>query len=301
MRFSHRWKAYLRFLQGLPAFLATPISYADAAATVEDRLNRRDDHFLELVRTGIFENPASPYLPLFRQAACGYADVEDGVRRRGIERTLEDLYRAGVWLSLEEFMGRVGHSRAPESGAHKAWQGRTRSQRTNRRRALIKHDFPAGAAAEEERREPKVSLRIIRRCNYACPYCSTSSSLTRPGKMRFADFRTAVRRSFSAGSGRESRPCGTRTRPRTVCRIQAPQGAPRERNRSWFAFPVSANRAAARPWADAERAGTLERGYFFFTINCTKADGSMTRKVKLSVTNRVTSALVWDWYPTAKS
>ena len=58
---------------------------------------------------------------------------------------------------------------------------------------MIEHDFPAGAAAEEERREPKVSLRIIRRCNYACPYCSTSSSLTRPGKMRFADFRTAVR------------------------------------------------------------------------------------------------------------
>ena len=41
-------------------------------------------------------------------------------------------------------------------------------------------------------REPKVTFRIIRRCNFDCPGCSTFSSLDRKGKVRIEDFRRAI-------------------------------------------------------------------------------------------------------------
>jgi hypothetical protein len=40
--------------------------------------------------------------------------------------------------------------------------------------------------------EPKVTIRIIRRCNFDCPGCSTFSTLNRKGTMRYADFRKII-------------------------------------------------------------------------------------------------------------
>ncbi|MEW5900219.1 MAG: radical SAM protein [Acidobacteriota bacterium] len=40
--------------------------------------------------------------------------------------------------------------------------------------------------------EPKISFRIIRRCNFRCPFCSTFSSPDRKGIMRLEDFKAAV-------------------------------------------------------------------------------------------------------------
>jgi organic radical activating enzyme len=40
--------------------------------------------------------------------------------------------------------------------------------------------------------EPKVTIRIIRRCNFDCPGCSTFSTLNRKGTMRYADFRKVI-------------------------------------------------------------------------------------------------------------
>lgn len=40
--------------------------------------------------------------------------------------------------------------------------------------------------------EPKVTIRIIRRCNFDCPGCSTFSSLNRKGIMRLSDFRKVI-------------------------------------------------------------------------------------------------------------
>lgn len=43
-----------------------------------------------------------------------------------------------------------------------------------------------------KRREPKVTFRIIRRCNFDCPGCATFSHLNRKGAVRPKDFRKAV-------------------------------------------------------------------------------------------------------------
>jgi hypothetical protein len=40
--------------------------------------------------------------------------------------------------------------------------------------------------------EPKVTFRIIRRCNFDCPGCSTFSTMHRKGIMRMSDFQAAV-------------------------------------------------------------------------------------------------------------
>jgi len=42
------------------------------------------------------------------------------------------------------------------------------------------------------RREPKLTFRIIRRCAFDCPLCSTFSGVKRRGEMRQSDFRAAM-------------------------------------------------------------------------------------------------------------
>lgn len=74
-------------------------------ALILRQLGRREAAFLDLLRRGVFENAASPYRTLFAWAGCGYADVETMVRRDGLEAALEQLYRAGVYLTHGEFKG----------------------------------------------------------------------------------------------------------------------------------------------------------------------------------------------------
>jgi hypothetical protein len=40
--------------------------------------------------------------------------------------------------------------------------------------------------------EPKLTFRIIRRCNFSCPRCSTFSKLNRKGIMKLSDFRKGI-------------------------------------------------------------------------------------------------------------
>ncbi len=96
----------IRLLAGLPAIFSRTITPRDAAETLRRRLRHRDDDFLALLRTAIFRNPDSPYRRLLDAAGCGYADVERLVRADGVEETLRVLYRAGVYMEVDEFKGR---------------------------------------------------------------------------------------------------------------------------------------------------------------------------------------------------
>jgi len=100
-------QAYLRFLAGLIPYLRQPISIAEARATIQRRLERRGDHFLELARRGIYGEPRSPFLPLLRRAGCEYADLEQGVHRDGVEALLARLQTEGVYVSFDEFKCRT--------------------------------------------------------------------------------------------------------------------------------------------------------------------------------------------------
>ena len=91
---------------GIRAFLSERITVAQAESEIRAAMGRREEHFLEVVRAGVFDAPRSPYRPLFKWAGCEFADLEAGVRRDGLESTLEQLARNGVYLTSEEFKGK---------------------------------------------------------------------------------------------------------------------------------------------------------------------------------------------------
>jgi hypothetical protein len=99
--------AYGRFLAGLPRFLNTPIGYDAACATIRLRLERRHAHFLQMMRTCVYANPRSPYLPLLGAAGCELGDMAAHLARAPLEDLLARLAREGVRVSLDEYKGRL--------------------------------------------------------------------------------------------------------------------------------------------------------------------------------------------------
>jgi hypothetical protein len=100
-------RAYALSVARLRRWLQDAISFEEARARVAQRLRTRDESFLNLIRRCVFGNPRSPYLPLFRQAGCEHDDLVRGIRQHGLEEELRRLKDAGVWISLDEFKGRV--------------------------------------------------------------------------------------------------------------------------------------------------------------------------------------------------
>jgi hypothetical protein len=124
---------YLRILSGMHDYLRTspPARWESA---IRDGLANRESRFLETVRRGVFVNPEHPYTKMFRLAGCGYGDLEEAVRRDGLEAALEALHRQGVWLSHNEFKGgetivRSGERifSTPNSFANPLVEGKTES------------------------------------------------------------------------------------------------------------------------------------------------------------------------------
>ena len=95
-----------RFAAGVARFLRRPLGPAAARAALRRRLAEREAEFVDLVRRGIYANPRSPYARLLAHAGCEPADLERLVRDRGVEGALHALYRAGVYLTVEEFKAR---------------------------------------------------------------------------------------------------------------------------------------------------------------------------------------------------
>jgi hypothetical protein len=95
----------LRFLAALPRFLRTPRTIDDMRTVVRERFRDRESHFLARVAEAL-DLPESPYARLMTHAGCTIHDVADMVSRDGIEAALLQLYRAGVYLSGDEFKGR---------------------------------------------------------------------------------------------------------------------------------------------------------------------------------------------------
>jgi hypothetical protein len=96
-----------RMLSGLPRFLRQPApSVAHSRAALGASFRNRERAFLELLRRAVFEHAASPYAPLFQQAAITHATCEQLVRDHGVEGALNRIHDAGVHVSLDEFKGR---------------------------------------------------------------------------------------------------------------------------------------------------------------------------------------------------
>src|SRR3972149_10524573 len=102
-----RIKQLARIAWGLGNFLKSPMTLEQAKSDIRKRMDNRVSNFLTLAKKLIYENQYSPYRKLLLWVGCEYKDLEESVRHLGIENTLEKLRDEGVYLSLEEFKGKI--------------------------------------------------------------------------------------------------------------------------------------------------------------------------------------------------
>jgi hypothetical protein len=95
------------FLGGLRPFLRNRVSARDAHRRLEQQLAMREQVFRRVLRRSVFEQTASPYRRLFEWSGVSSATVDKLLDTHGLEGTLERLHDAGVYLTLEEFKGRL--------------------------------------------------------------------------------------------------------------------------------------------------------------------------------------------------
>lgn len=103
---SHLLRGRLSLAVGVRDFVRERITVPRAEEEIKRLLDRRDETFLELVRTRIYARPGSPYHKLFTLAGCEFSDLQTHIRRHGLEGTLEQLAREGVYLTADEFKGK---------------------------------------------------------------------------------------------------------------------------------------------------------------------------------------------------
>jgi phenylacetate-coenzyme A ligase PaaK-like adenylate-forming protein len=99
--------AYLRFALGLRGYLNNTVTHDEVHQAIKHQLSHREENFLSTLKSNIFDYPRSPYLPLFQVANITFADVEKMIAQHGLNRTLDDLYDAGIYFTFEEYKGRV--------------------------------------------------------------------------------------------------------------------------------------------------------------------------------------------------
>jgi hypothetical protein len=140
---------YLRMALGVYKMARMPLE-ADPRSVVRRMIESREENFLYLMRQVIFNNPSNPYYTLFKWAGCTLGDLEESVRKNGLEPALESLRKAGVYITNDEFKGkrpveRSGRQLKVEShhfanplvrGLLETTSGATRSSGTISRRSL---------------------------------------------------------------------------------------------------------------------------------------------------------------------
>ena len=99
--------AYGRFIFGFPGYLKNPVTLEQARQGLQNRLEKKNENFLSMARQSIYSNPRSPYFKLLKEAGYGYRDLEEEIRKEGLESLLLRLMEGGVWISPEEFKGMI--------------------------------------------------------------------------------------------------------------------------------------------------------------------------------------------------
>jgi hypothetical protein len=105
----------VRLIKAVPEFFRERVTLERAKEQIKRDLDRREERFLDVARSQIFERPESPYLQLLRLAGCEFSDLRAQVKRCGIENTLARLAGEGVYLSSDEFKGKKDVTRGPHS------------------------------------------------------------------------------------------------------------------------------------------------------------------------------------------
>ena len=103
----NRIKQLARIAWGFGIYLKKPMTLEQAKIDIKKRIDNRHSNFLALAKKLIYENQHSPYLKLLLWVGYEYEDLQDSVWHQGIENTLEKLRDEGVYITLEEFKGKV--------------------------------------------------------------------------------------------------------------------------------------------------------------------------------------------------
>ena len=99
-------KYYAGMARGIWSYTGMP-STLDPLGVLRERVQTREAAFLHLAREAAYEVRDSSLRQLLVLAGCEYADLESMVRSRGLEASLRVLSDAGVYLTQDEFKGRV--------------------------------------------------------------------------------------------------------------------------------------------------------------------------------------------------
>ncbi len=78
-----------------------------AQSLLGQRICARERNFLNLAERGIFNYSRSPYLPLLAAKRISFEDLKRWVSQDGLEASLRNLEREGVYFSVDEFKGKV--------------------------------------------------------------------------------------------------------------------------------------------------------------------------------------------------
>ena len=99
-------RGMLLLVADLRRFLRERMTLKQAEEEIKRAVDSRQENFLELLRTKVYERPSSPYLKLLKIAGCEYSDLRTEVRRYGLEEALHRLATEGVYLTSDEFKGK---------------------------------------------------------------------------------------------------------------------------------------------------------------------------------------------------
>ena len=137
-----------RYAAGLRGFFRKKMSLEESRQFLRERVAKREESLLELLRLGVWGNPQSPYLPLFRNAGIDWGGVVELIRREGVDQGLRKLYEAGVYVTTDEFKGKkpiqrpglehaVSHTDFDNPLITAHFEGKTGGTGGTRRRLLI--------------------------------------------------------------------------------------------------------------------------------------------------------------------
>ena len=96
----------LSFAQEVRNFLQEQFTPERAEEEISKALGNREERFLALARTKVYECPGSPYLRLLKLVGCEFPDLQVLVRRDGLDSALQRLASEGVYLTSAEFKGK---------------------------------------------------------------------------------------------------------------------------------------------------------------------------------------------------
>ena len=96
-----------RYATGLRRHLARPLSTADCHELIRDGMANRDQSFLSLLETVIYARPENPYRMLLEHAGVELGDMATLLEAHGLEGALDRLYGEGVYITHDEYRGRV--------------------------------------------------------------------------------------------------------------------------------------------------------------------------------------------------